>query len=349
MVFQTFALLPWLTVAENVQIPLKARGINNEQRQRRAVQTLSLAGLKGFERAYPKELSGGMKQRLGFARALAVEPEVLFMDEPFSALDVLTAENLRGELIDLWLSKKTSTKSICLVTHNIEEAVMLADRIIVLGKNPAKIRADFRVSIPHPRVRTSAEFALYADYIYKLLMKPELKAEPPLQNQPESRSYQMLPHARQGGIAGLLELIHARGGKDHLYRLAEDLRMEVDGLLFIVEAAVLLGFAKSNRGDIEVTPQGNAFAEAGRMARKQLFRDATLAHVRLLQQIHNALASRPGQSITLDGFRDLLREHFPDKEVYRQIETALNWGRYGDLFAYDADSDRLLPYKTHSI
>jgi ABC-type nitrate/sulfonate/bicarbonate transport system ATPase subunit len=204
MVFQSFALFPWLTVAENVQIPLKARGINKEQRQRRAAQTLSLVGLQGFENAYPKELSGGMKQRLGFARALAVEPEILFMDEPFSALDVLSAQNLRGELIDLWLRRKISTSSIFLVTHNIEEAVMLADRIIVLGKRPAKIRADFRVSIQHPRGRTSVEFALYVDYIYRLLMEPGLNAGQPLQYQPESKSYQMLPHARQGGIAGLL-------------------------------------------------------------------------------------------------------------------------------------------------
>jgi NitT/TauT family transport system ATP-binding protein len=346
MVFQSFALFPWLTVAENVQVPLQARGIAREQRNGRALDILSLVGLKGFENAYPKELSGGMKQRVGFARALAVEPEVLFMDEPFSALDVLTAENLRGELLDLWLSGKISTRSIFIVTHNIEEAVMLADRIIVLGKNPAKIRADFRVPIPHPRPRTSAEFVLYVDYIYKLMMRPGLKAEPLSQYQPESINYQMLPHARQGGIAGLLEMLNGRGGKDDLHRLAADLRMAVDGLLPIVEAAALLGFARSNRGEIESTPQGNAFVAADRLARKQLFRDAILAHIHLLRQIHGALAAPSGQSLTLEFFRDLLREHFPENEVSRQIETALNWGRYGDLFAYDADSDRLLSYKS---
>ena len=346
IVFQSFALFPWLTVAENVEVPLRARGIAKAERHGRAQQTLSLVGLKGFENAYPKELSGGMKQRVGFARALAVEPEILFMDEPFSALDVLTAENLRGELMELWLGKKIPTSSIFLVTHNIEEAVMLADRIIVLGRNPAKVRADFRVSIQHPRGRTSAEFVLYVDYIYKLLMQPGSQAGPPSQYQRGPKSFQMVPHARQGSIAGLLELVNGRGGKDDLYRIAEDLRMDVDGLLPIVEAAALLDFAKSNRGDIEITPQGNAFAKADIIARKQLFREATLTHVHLLRQMHKALASKSGHSMTLEFFRDLLREHFAEIEVERQIETALNWGRYGDLFTYDADSDRLLPYNT---
>ena len=178
IVFQSFALFPWLTVLENVEVPLLARGMKREERHRRALRTLDSVGLEGFESAYPKELSGGMKQRVGFARALAVEPEILFMDEPFSALDVLTAENLRGELMELWLGKKIPTRSIFLVTHNIEEAVLLADRIIVLGRNPARIRADFRVPLGQPRERNSAEFLLYVDYIYKLMTQPQLEAGP---------------------------------------------------------------------------------------------------------------------------------------------------------------------------
>jgi ABC-type nitrate/sulfonate/bicarbonate transport system ATPase subunit len=191
IVFQSFALFPWLTVAENVEVPLLALGMTQGERHRKALDTLDSVGLKGFENAYPKELSGGMKQRVGFARALAVEPEILFMDEPFSALDVLTAENLRGELMELWLGKKIPTRSIFLVTHNIEEAVMLADRIIVLGRNPARIRADFRVSMRHPRARAAAEFLVYVNYIYKLLTQPELQAGPPSAAQP--KAYQMLP------------------------------------------------------------------------------------------------------------------------------------------------------------
>jgi NitT/TauT family transport system ATP-binding protein len=279
---------------------------------------------------------------VGFARALVVEPEILFMDEPFSALDVLTAENLRGELMELWLEKKIPTRSIFLVTHNIEEAVSLADRILVLGRNPARIRADFRIPLPQPRDRRSDAFLLYVDYIYKLITQPQLEPGPPSAAEPAAQpAYQMLPHARPGGIAGLLELLNDRGGKQDLYRVAEELRMEVDDLLPIVEAATLLNYAKAERGDVEITPAGKAFAEADIGTRKQLFRESALAHVALIQQIIGALAGKPDHAMPLDFFRDILEEHFPGTEVQRQIDTALNWGRYGDVFRYDSDGDRL--------
>jgi len=341
IVFQSFALFPWLTVLENVEVPLQARAMDHPERHRRALQSLASVGLSGFEQAYPKELSGGMKQRVGFARALAVEPEILFMDEPFSALDVLTAENLRGELLELWTGRKIPTRSIFLVTHNIEEAVLLADRIIVLGRNPAKIRADFRVPLAQPRERNSAEFLMYVDYIYKLMTQPELAAGPPTAGREAKAPYQMLPHARRGTIAGLLELLDDRGGQDDLFRVADELHMEVDDLLPIVEAAVLLGFAKSDKGDVEITPEGKAFAQADISTRKHLFRDAALAHVTLLQQMNSALSSKSDHTMSLDFFRDLLREHFSDAEAQRQIETALNWGRYADLFTYHADTGKL--------
>jgi NitT/TauT family transport system ATP-binding protein len=342
IVFQSFALFPWLTVLDNVEVPLLARAITHRERHHRALKTLQVVGLKGFETAYPKELSGGMKQRVGFARALAVEPEVLFMDEPFSALDVLTAENLRGELLELWLAKKIPTKSIFIVTHNIEEAVLLADRIIVLGRSPAKIRADFRVRIEHPRDRASAEFLLYVDYIYKLMTQPELEAEPPSPGAEPKARYRMLPPARRGAIAGLLEFLNDRGGTEDLYKVADELRMEVDDILPIVEASTLLGFAKSERGDVELTASGKLFAEADIATRKTLFRDAALANVPLLQQMTRALASKSDHAMPLEFFRDLLEQHFSDDQVRRQIDTALNWGRYSDLFVYDSETDRLL-------
>ncbi|HTB12109.1 MAG TPA: AAA-associated domain-containing protein [Bryobacteraceae bacterium] len=351
IVFQSFALFPWLTVLENVEVPLLARGVTHTERHRRALRTLQSVGLQGYETAYPKELSGGMKQRVGFARALAVEPEVLFMDEPFSALDVLTAENLRGELMELWLAKKIPTRSIFLVTHNIEEAVLLADRIIVLGRNPAKVRADFRVPFPQPRERNSAEFLLYVDYIYKLMTQPDfLAAGPPsTASRGEKRVYQMLPPARPGSIAGLVELLNDRGGKDDLYRIAEELLMEVDDLLPIVEAATILSFVKSESGDLELTPGGKAFAEADISTRKELFREAALAHVTLLQQMNSALASKSDHTMPLELFRDILEEHFSEAEVQRQLDTALNWGRYGDIFTYDSERDRLMLYQAASI
>jgi NitT/TauT family transport system ATP-binding protein len=343
IVFQSFALFPWLTVLDNVEVPLQAHGMKHVERHRRALKALDSVGLKGFENAYPKELSGGMKQRVGFARALAVEPEILFMDEPFSALDVLTADNLRGELMELWLGKKIPTKSIFLVTHNIEEAVLLADRVIVLGRNPAKIRADFRIPLGQPRNRNSAEFLLYVDYIYKLITQPQFEPGPAAQHAAKA-PYPMLPHARPGGIAGLLELLNDRGGKEDLYRVVEELLMEVDDLLPIVEGATLLSFAASEKGDLEVTAKGKAFAEADIATRKSLFREAALANVTLLQQINSTLESKSDHTMPLEFFRDVLEEHFHGEEVQRQIDTALNWGRYGDIFTYDSESDRLVLY-----
>jgi NitT/TauT family transport system ATP-binding protein len=238
IVFQSFALFPWLTVLENVEAPLQARGVSANERRDRSMKMLDTVGLDGFEAAYPKELSGGMKQRVGFARALVVEPEVLFMDEPFSALDVLTAENLRSELLELWANKTMPTKAVFLVTHNIEEAVLLADRIIVLGRNPGHIRTDFKVQLPQPRDRKSEPFTQMVDYIYKVLTRPDVPpAEAPdqqtgrtVRDQRQMR-YQMLPHARPGGMAGLLEMLLDKGGRDDIYRLADDLAFEIDDLL----------------------------------------------------------------------------------------------------------------------
>jgi len=343
IVFQSFALFPWLTVLENVEAPLLARGERHKARHRRALHALSSVGLRGFENAYPKELSGGMKQRVGFARALAVEPEVLFMDEPFSALDVLTAENLRGELLELWQKRLIPTKTIFLVTHNIEEAVLLADRVIVLSTHPARIRADFRIPLVQPRDRKSAEFLVYVDYIYKVMTQPALELAPPGKVDRRTKPrYQMLPHARPGGMAGLLEFLNERGGKEDLYHLAEDLLMEVDDLFPIVEEAVLLGFATSKEGDVEITREGKAFAEAEIEARKKVFRDAILTHVPLMQQIRTALDRKSDGAVPLEFFRDVLDEHFSRGEVEAQIETVLNWGRYAELFVYDPENDRLL-------
>jgi NitT/TauT family transport system ATP-binding protein len=341
IVFQSFALFPWLSVLENVEAPLLARGMQHEDRHSKSLKALASVGLTGFENAYPKELSGGMKQRVGFARALAVEPEILFMDEPFSALDVLTADNLRGELMDHWRAKDIPTRSIFMVTHNIEEAILLADRILVLGQSPSRMRADFRVPLPQPRDRKSAEFFLYVDYIYKVLTQPQLELAPPSAHAAKA-PFQKLPHARPGGISGLLELLLDRGGEEDLYHVADDLQLEVDDLLPIVEAAGMLGFAIAREGDVEITPQGREFAEAGVDVQKKLFREAILAHVALLQRIRTALESKSDHSMPLEFFHDLLDEHFSEHDTLQQIETALNWGRYAGLFTYDPETDRLL-------
>ena len=342
IVFQSFALFPWLTVLENVEAVLKARGMEPNERRRRSLKMLDTVGLDGFQAAYPKELSGGMRQRVGFARALVVEPEVLFMDEPFSALDVLTAENLRSELLELWQNKTIPTQAIFLVTHNIEEAVLLADRIVVLGSNPATIRADFRIPLAQPRDRKSATFLLYVDYIYKVMTQPRLELAPPLPGEAAAKPpWQMLPHTRPGSIAGLLELLIDHGGEEDLYHVAEQLLLEVDDLLPIVEGATLLGFATTREGDVKTTPEGKAFAEADITSRRTLFRDAALTRVSLLQKMKSVLESRSDHVMPLEFFHDILDEHFTEAEVEKQIETALNWGRYAGIFSYDAESGNL--------
>lgn len=349
IVFQSFALFPWLTVLDNVETPLVARGIGAIERHKRALKMIDTVGLDGFETAYPKELSGGMKQRVGFARALVVEPEVLFMDEPFSALDVLTAENLRSELLELWINKKMPTTSIFMVTHNIEEAVLLADRVIVLGRNPARIRSDFEIDMPQYRDRKAPRFLATVDYIYKVLTRPDEAVSAPSWQAQESgdgrprerTKFQMLPHARPGGIAGFLELLVDRGGRDDLYKLADELAMDVDDLLPIVEAAQMLGFVVLREGDVEITKDGRVFGEADIQTQKDIFRDAALKNVAILRLIENTLHAKRDHAIGDEFFRDILDEHFSADEVERQFDTVLNWGRYAEIFDYDSETGRL--------
>ncbi|PMB04977.1 nitrate ABC transporter ATP-binding protein, partial [Fischerella thermalis CCMEE 5196] len=341
MVFQSFALLPWLTVQENVELGLEAQGVSREARQQRALKAIDLVGLDGFESAYPKELSGGMKQRVGFARAFVIEPQVLFMDEPFSALDVLTAENLRGEIDDLWNAGSFPSKSILIVTHNIEEAVFLADRVIILGANPGRVRGEVVIDLPRPHDRTHPRFQALVDYIYTVMTNPEAevtgevtvaKTEAPTQK-PQSPYAQLLPHVRVGGISGLLELIVEQpDSREDIFKLAERIQLAVDDLLPILDAAVLLGFAKVTQGDVQLTDIGRDFATTTILRSKDLFRQQVLQNVPMLASIVQTLREKRIGSMRADFFMDLLDEHFPPEEAERQFATAVDWGRYAELF-----------------
>ena len=275
MVFQSFALLPWLTVRQNVELGLEALGVGASERRQRAERAIDAIGLDGFESAYPKELSGGMRQRVGFARALVVEPDALLMDEPFSALDVLTAQNLRAELLRLWREKDFPTKAMLIVTHNIEEAVVLADRIFVLGANPGRIRTEIANGFPQPRNRHDESFQALVDQIYGLMTGRDTRppahiwtVAAPGEGSPTDTP---LPSASVGGMSGLLEILVARGGRDDLPQLAHELTFEVDDLLPLVDAAQLLGLAEVDNADLQVTAEGRRFVAADILASKQIF------------------------------------------------------------------------------
>ncbi|MFJ9676806.1 nitrate/sulfonate/bicarbonate ABC transporter ATP-binding protein [Streptomyces sp. NPDC101194] len=342
MVFQTFALLPWLTVQQNVELGLEARNVPADRRADAALQAIDLIGLDGFESAYPKELSGGMRQRVGFARALVVEPDVLMMDEPFSALDVLTAENLRGELMELWESGQFPTRAIVLVTHNIEEAVLMADRIVVLGSRPyGTIRETFEVGLDRPRDRNSAAFDELIDRVYRTMTgRPK---ETRLPGRPEgvgpdrrTAANTPLPTAGVDGLSGLAEMVLHRGGSCDLADLADRLGLEIDDILPLVDALDLLGFAKISGDDLLLTDIGTAYAGADVQQSKTLFAEAALG-APLVRLITTSLRQNPDGTLRAGFFRDVLAHHFTSEQVTRQLEVATDWGRYAELYSYDAE------------
>jgi NitT/TauT family transport system ATP-binding protein len=341
MVFQSFALLPWLTVQENAELGLVARGVSRDTSEKEAVLALGMVGLEGFEGAYPKELSGGMRQRVGFARAFVMKPDVLMMDEPFSALDVLTAENLRGEISDLWEKGSFPSKSILLVTHNIEEAILLADRIVVLGTNPGRIRGEVRVEIPRPRDKNGPRFRALMDHVYTVMTNPEATVGEVLPAAQPTKRFAMLPHARSGGISGLLEIIHDRGGREDLPRLASDLRLEIDDLLPAVDASALLGFASVAEGDVTLTPIGEEFSTADVHRSHEIFKEQLLTRVPLTATVLRVLEEKRDGRIGKEFLLDILDEHFSDSEAEKQFQTLIDWGRYAHLFEYDANEERL--------
>ena len=335
MVFQSFALLPWLDVLGNVELGLKARGVPAEARRTTALRMIDMIGLDGFESAYPRELSGGMRQRVGIARALAVEPDVLLMDEPFSALDVLTAESLRGELTDLWVSRKIPTRTILVVTHNIEEAALLADRVVILGNDPGHVRADLRIGLRRPRTREDADVQVFSDELYQLLTRPEAP-------RPEARATPApLPHARVSPLAGFLEIVAERSGRVDLHRLAGELHLEVRDLLPLVDAATLLGWADVREGDVGLSTEGRAFVEAAVLERKELFRAALQRRQTLVTQIHAALSAKANRRLSESFFLGMLEQRFSATEARRQLDTAIDWGRYAELFAFEDDTNEL--------
>ena len=341
MVFQSFALFPWLTVLENVEIGLEPLGVPAAERRRRSIEAIDLIGLDGFESAYPKELSGGMRQRVGFARALVVHPELLLMDEPFSALDVLTAETLRTDLVELWMEKKLPLSSILLVTHNIEEAVLMCDRVIIFAANPGRIAAEIAIDLPHPRNRQEEAFRQLVDAVYGRMTNPTdpaLKVERNAHDAMAGEGVRMvLDSVSTNSLAGLMETLANPpfSGRADLPELADDLQMEVDELFPIAETLQLLRFAEVAHGDIRLSEAGRRFVESDVDARKRLFAGQLLAHVPIVALIRRVLDERPSRRAPYRRFAEELEDTMSGAFAEKTLDTAINWGRYAELFAYD--------------
>ncbi len=340
IVFQTFALFPWLTVQKNVEIALKARRVPPAERTERAVKLIDTVGLNGFESAYPRELSGGMRQKVGFARAMAVGPELLCLDEPFSALDVLSAEALRGELMELWLNKSIPIQAILMVTHNIEEAILMADRIVVMGKNPGRIVTEIAVNLRHPRHRKDSAFQAMVDKVYTAVAgetKSEKETLGTAPGQPGEK--RMLPDVRLEALAGLLERLSEENGRLDLYRMGGELTLELDDLLPIVEAGELLGFLTVQAGDLLLSPPGQAYAEASILARKEIIAGRVL-RLPIIAWIYETLLRDDNKRVSWQYFSDKLQDDFGDL-TEKLLDIAIRWGRQAELFAYNDDTSEL--------
>ena len=341
MVFQSFALFPWLTVQENVELGLEARGISKDERESRAEAAIDLIGLGGYESAYPKELSGGMRQRVGLARALVVHPDLLLMDEPFSALDVLTAETLRTDLIDLWMEGKLPIKSVLMVTHNIEEAVLMCDRILVFSSNPGRVASELIVPFPHPRNRLDPAFREMVDSIYALMTRRAVKPATSVQTPAAEAGFAMaMQPVSTNLLAGLIETLSRPpyDGRADLPALAAGLQLEADELLPMGEALQMLHLADLADGDLMLTDLGTQFANADTDARKTIFAAALRAHVPLVAAIRRTLDERWNHRASSVRFLDELEDHMSPDYAEQTLRTAIAWGRYAELYSYDEEA-----------
>jgi NitT/TauT family transport system ATP-binding protein len=341
MVFQSFALFPWLDVLDNVEIGPRSNGVPLDETRKRALKAIDTIGLDGFESAYPKELSGGMRQRVGFARALVMQPKILLMDEPFSALDVLTAETLRTDLLDLWQEGRIPIKAILMVTHNIEEAVLMADRVLVLSSNPGRIASEIPVTLPHPRDRLDPGFRDLVEKIYALMTQRPDPTKPVAREAATAAGLGLsLPRVSTNSLAGMLEEIAAPpyNGKADLPHLADSLQLEIDELFPLGETLQLLRLAEFEEGDIKLTALGQRFVDMDVDQRKKVMGDQVLAHIPLASHIKKVLDERPSHRAPATRFREELEDYMSEDYAERTLRSIINLGRYGEVFAYDENS-----------
>lgn len=353
IVFQSFALYPWMTVMQNVEVVLKSAGLSSTEARARATAVIKTVGLAGFEEAYPREISGGMKQRVGMARALAVDPEILFMDEPFSSVDALTAESLRAEVIDLWSAKDKNPKSILMVSHDIKEVAYMADRIIVLSANPGRVRTVVENKLPRPRDYRSPEFLKLVDYLHDIITGAEMPDVPTAVTPeipvptgvtelpvPEIRIFEPLPDVLPTEIVGLLEYLDARGGREDVFKIASDMNREFGSVIAVTKAAEMLDLVDTPKRTVVLAADGQRFLRGSPDERSAIWRQHIL-ELGLFQEIHALLQQQPDHEIDQELVLETIIFRMPQEDYERTFKTVINWGRYGDLFAYDEATEKV--------
>jgi NitT/TauT family transport system ATP-binding protein len=340
MVFQSFALFPWMTITENIAAVLRAKGLSSEAVEKEVEDVIRIVGLEGFEDAYPRELSGGMKQRVGIARALSINPEILFMDEPFSQVDALTAESLRAEVTDIWARKDHNLKSILMVSHDIKEVVNMADRIVVLGTKPGRVRTILENPLSRPRDYRSLEFAQLVDKLHEIISGVEMPDLPITVPVPETLSIQPLPDAHTGEITGLLEYLDARGGRDELFRIVADTNRPFGRIIQVVKAAEMMNFVDTPKRAVVLEPRGVEFVRAEAERRKDIWQEE-LMKIMLFRRVRERLERDKEKQLDREEILELFVVHMPQEDYEALFDTFVNWGRYGGLFTYDEDEARL--------
>jgi len=337
-VFQSFALFPRMTVSRNVETMLEAQGHPKDEVAERAARAIKTVGLAGFEEAYPRELSGGMKQRVGMARAFSLEPEMLFMDEPFSQVDALTAESLRAEVLDVWAPKDRNPKSIVMVSHDIKEVVYMADRIVVLDANPGRVRTIVENTLPRPRDYRSPDLLQLVDRLHDIITGMEMPDVAEVAGAPQV--FEPLPQAGGGEIEGLLEYLDARGGREDVFRISADTDREYGHVITTTNAAELLGFVDTPHRTVVLSSEGSRYVKASPSARKAIFREKLL-DLLLFQRVRDAIRQADARELDRDYVLELIAMNLPSENFESTFETLVNWARFGDLFSYDENTELL--------
>jgi len=340
IVFQSFALYPWMTVTQNIAVVLQAVGLEAKRIDARVRRTLKLVGLGGFEEAYPRELSGGMKQRVGIARALAVDPEILLMDEPFSQVDALTAESLRAEVLDIWAAKDRNPSSIVMVSHDIKEVVYMADRIVLLGANPGRVVTVLDNRLPRPRDYRSPDVLRMVDRVHELITGHEMPDVARPKTAAKSAGFEPIPHASPNEIVGLLEYLHTHGGQQDVFEIARDLDREFGRIITVVQAAEMLRCVETPRQTVALTAEGRQFVQSDGDARKRFWREQLLG-LRLFRDMHELLLRQPTHDIDAEYVLETIAMHLPRENYHRTFQAFVGWARFGNLFAYDTTTGRL--------